>query len=244
MELSQKYSDTYEHLLNQIANEPKFKKVDISLTGFWPMTGKQYQESGGLMLVGRATNGWTNGWKQQNVCDVSGRKQTINTIHNNSAGGFTWMKGSDGEGYNINRSAFFRVTRSIQAYLLGIQADAEVQQWTKNLCWTNLMKIAPEKGWNPPSWLHVSQITHCKELFDLEIAELCPARVLVLSGKEWFEPFRKSLDLNLGSVSSDWKYVTGFARKASTAWIVAKHPMCKPEGPFVSEIISALRELS
>src|SRR5450759_1448552 len=52
------------------------------------------------------------------------------------------------EGYNTHRSAFWRVLRRI--VLSDTTPGLDDSRWSSRLAWTNLYKVSPAAGWNPP----------------------------------------------------------------------------------------------
>jgi len=70
-----------------------------------------------------------------------------------------------------------------------------------------------------------------------EIVELNPSRVLVLTGRWWFEPFAERLGLAV-----DWGagLVEGVADDGSCRWVIAPHPQGKPRRMH-GEVIAAFR---
>jgi hypothetical protein len=57
----------------------------------------------------------------------------------------TDLAGKTGHRYNTNRSAFWRVLRSLTLE----PTDAELADWPSALGWTNLCKVSLATGWEP-----------------------------------------------------------------------------------------------
>lgn len=235
--LSEEYPQIYDELLQNISERPLNW---MKLTGFWPMVGNLYEINQGLMVVGRAVNGWekpNNWWECSEVKSPTKRQEIIGRLRTIAKQEIGWVNMpvmSKGE-YNPKRSAFWRVIR-----LVGINGCQLCEDdWSHHIAWTNLCKISPAEGGNPSSWLWDAQLEYCIELFSLEIKQLKPARVLVLAGEDWYRPFREKLGIpiikNLGG------FVEGVGRLDNAQWIFAKHPQGKPEQQFVREIIENFR---
>ena len=61
------------------------------------------------------------------------------------------------------------------------------------------------------------------------------ARVLVLTGRWWFEPFAERAKLNV-----EWRdgLVSGVVRQPARTWVIAGHPQGKPRG-MLDEVVEA-----
>lgn len=53
------YDKTYKKMLEDLANCLDDKYKDRPLTAFWPIKGECYEKGQGLMVIGRAVNGWS-----------------------------------------------------------------------------------------------------------------------------------------------------------------------------------------
>ena len=115
--------------------------------------------------------------------------------------------------------------------------DRTTDRWSSRLAWTNLYKVSPAAGWNPGADLQRAQRRSAVELLKLEISELAPRRVLALTGG-WIGPFMDELGLVLDHRSG---LVEGVGVQDERAWVVAKHPMLKPEDRFVQRGADGLR---
>lgn len=204
-------------------------------TIFWPMIGHRY--AGSLLVVGRAPNGWTVRWDaaEERSADAiaAATAATRQASEGDGADPMDWITSSDGtrNPYNTNNSAFWRVARRVRAGLLG---DAD--DWPRDLAWTDLAKIAPWGGGNPGGRALRVQQELGPTLLVREIAEIAPTRVLVMAGRDWFEPFATALGLAV-----DWREgaVEGVADELGRRWVITPHPMTRPEGPIVEGALSA-----
>lgn len=57
--LPRHYNEIYKEMLQRLACEFSDRRKDKPCTAFWPMKGKFYKEREGLMVIGRAVNGWS-----------------------------------------------------------------------------------------------------------------------------------------------------------------------------------------
>lgn len=63
--LSDRYEDTYAEMLTSVAGTPRITPRELSL--FWPKLGRRY--AGGMLIVGRAVNGWIDRWDLDDDAD-------------------------------------------------------------------------------------------------------------------------------------------------------------------------------
>jgi hypothetical protein len=108
------------------------------------------------------------------------------------------------------------------------------------LAWTNLYKVAPAAGWNPGADLQVAQRPAAIDVLRAEIAALRPRRLLFMTGLGWLWPFGQRLGFRLERREG---LVEAVGLQESTAIVVARHPMAKPQDAFVSEVSDAFARL-
>ena len=237
--LSQEYEAIFERTLEEVAlaaTEP-----NVPLAPFWPIRGAAYD--GGLLVIGRSVNGWIDSWTARQLREPSIRRAAVERMRSDAEPTdrcrMAWVTDLAGPNdvYNTNRSAFWRVLRRI--VLSDTSTGLDDARWSSRLAWTNLYKVSPGAGWNPGADLQRAQRRSAIELLLREIEEFAPRRVLALTGG-WIGPFWDGLGLKLDPRSG---LVEAVGEKGDCAWVVAKHPMVKPEGPFVSEVLAAFAEL-
>jgi len=231
--LGSKYTATYDRMLSVVAEKARSRE---KLVAFWPMRGTLYR--GDLLVIGRAVNGWDDGaWRAAEGHSRRGRMATIARTRECSdpraGGGMAWVcdQADPNASYNTNRSAFWRTSKRISF-------PATVpEKWSSHLCWTNLYKIAPYEGRNPGSRICSLQFDTCADLLRYEIEAFRPKRVLIMTGRDWFEPFADRLGLRIR-----WRrgYVEGTARQSNRRWVVTKHPERKREDRIVQGALRAL----
>ena len=237
--LSQTYGTGYERMLAQVALAAT--DLDVPLVPFWPIRGAAYD--GGLLVIGRSVNGWIESWTARQLREPSIRRSAVERMRSDAEPvdrcRMAWVTDLAGpnDGYNTNRSAFWRVLRRI--VLSGTSTGLDDARWSSRLAWTNLYKVSPAAGWNPGADLQRAQRSFAIDLLSREIEEFAPRRVLALTGG-WIGPFWEGLGLNLDPRSG---LVEAVGKRCDCAWVVAKHPMVKPEGPFVTDVLGAFAEL-
>ena len=235
MSLPSTYDLTFERMLGEVADAAG--DPDVPLVPFWPLRGARYDTE--LLVIGRSVNGWIDDWTSHQLQDPMVRRQVVEYMRHDAEpedhDRMAWVGDLWGatSGYNTRRSAFWRVLRRISG-----GADAR-EDWPSRLVWTNLYKVSPAAGWNPGANLQRAQRASACELLSLELEVFAPRRVLALTGG-WIAPFTDGLGLTLDARSG---LVEGVGSSAGRAWVVAKHPMRKPEDRFVEEVLGAFAEL-
>lgn len=237
--LPSRYQPTFERMLQTVASAAA--EPDVPLVPFWPIRGAQFDN--GLLVIGRSVNGWVESWTPRQLLDPDTRRTAAESTRANAeptAGcRMRWVTDLWGarEGYNTNRSAFWRVLRRI---VLADQASSvDADHWSSRLAWTNLYKVSPAACWNPGADLQRAQREDAIQLLKLELDDFAPRRVLALTGN-WIDPFVAGLELSLETRSG---LVDGLGHVNGRAWVVAKHPMKKPEQTLIDQVLRAFADL-
>ena len=216
------------------------------LTGFLAMEGRSYSSSGGLMVVGRAVNGWMDGYLPEEFADRDIRENHASDLQEKSVGQscpMTWVTKQWGAThvYNSRKSAFWRVIKQVTERLEISKPGSE--DWPSHLIHSNLYKLSPAAGRNPGNSLVDAQLCGCKQLFKRELQDYCPKYLLLLTGKDWAEPFLDIFqDVDVSSMgqyvccTASWYSSSGIATRV----VVAVHPQGKPEQNWVDEVIQAM----
>jgi len=231
--LSATYEATFERMLAEaaIAAAP-----DVPLVPFWPLRGAAYD--GELLVVGRSVNAWVEDWTAGQLRDPAERAAAVSFMRRDAEpvdrDRMAWVSDLWGAkvGYSTRRSAFWRVLARL---VPGGPGDG----WPGRLVWTNLYKVSPAAGWNPGADLQRAQRSAAIELLRRELDEYAPRRVLAMTGG-WIQTFVAGLGLTMETRPG---LVEGLGMRDGSAWVIAKHPMGKPEGRFVAEVSAAFAEL-
>lgn len=234
--LPEHYRDDFTEMLGAVAAATA--DLDLRLVPFWPLRGAGYDQQ--LLVVGRSVNGWVDDWSVGQLRDKTQREAAVAWLQADAEPAdrdrMAWVSDLWGaaSGYSTRRSAFWRVLRRISA------GDAQARDgWPGRLVWTNLYKVSPAAGWNPGADLQRVQRRAAIALLEQELEAFAPRRVLALTGN-WITPMRELMGLRLEERHG---LVEGVGERAGQAWVVAKHPMGKPEGPFVTEVLGAFADL-
>ena len=227
-----------ERILHPIGNAAS-KLPKRELTGFMAAKGMRY-EKGGFMVVGRAVNGWRNSFNPSQL-NSSQEYDSVSTdikeaVYARDICPMGWVTSQwqDNTCYNTRKSAFWRVTREI---VLSLSLAENIELWSSYLVWSNLYKIAPEKG-NPGERLRNVQLEGCRSLLYREIGDLQPSGLLFLTGwNRWAKDFL--IDKNIREVSGKFVEASGKLSPGPNLKIcvvVAVHPQGKKEDEWVEEV--------
>ena len=239
MKLSAGYEAEFQAAVAAIGSDPNLPAATTAAI-FWPLVGHRFD--GDLLVVGRAVNGWVHDITVEDaripsaVCDrvAEARKHAERDE-------MRWVTDLAGnrDGYNTNESAFWRVNRRV-VMASGLTDESEAS-WSARIAWSNLYKLAPVGGGNPRGAFLRGQTEQATRLLAREISELDPQRILVLAGRWWFEPFADRLGLDV-----EWRtgLVEGTAKIGRRRYVIAQHPMTKPEGRLVQEVLDAFGSIS
>jgi hypothetical protein len=211
------------------------------------MKGHLYKRD--LMVVGRAVNGWADGILAAKLAQpasaVAYAQKVFDSVTGNDGCPMKWVTDNWGtqKGYNTKRSAFWRVIREVvNRYSI---ANVDTDPWSSYLVWSNLYKVSPCEGGNPSGNLREIQLSGCISLLKLETSYYLPHNLLLLTGWGWAEPF-------LQQIATDCRPISGCSHieaigqivnnsAVTTKIVVAAHPQGRQEGPWVKEVVQAMR---
>ena len=97
------------------------------------------------------------------------------------------------DGIKQQRPFFYNVSKGIVTGLLGLASDNP--SWTDYIIFSNLLKIGKETG--PDQYEYQAQIEYSKLLFLLELEEIKPDVVLMITSLDYGEDFSGALGLQL-----------------------------------------------
>ncbi len=236
MILSDAYGVLFDRVLREVAEASG--DPDLPLVPFWPLRGASYDRE--LLVIDRSVNGWVDDWTARQLRDATMRLDAVEQVRRDAEPDdrdrMAWVTDLWGAttGYSTRRSAFWRVLRRI-----GANDGPSSTDWSSRLVWTNLYKVSPGAGWNPGGNLQRAQRATATQLLRIELETFAPRRVLALTG-DWIRPFMAALGLDIELRTG---LVEGVGHRGDCAWVVAKHPMTKPEDRFVGEVLAAFADL-
>lgn len=214
---------------------------------FVPVVGAKYWESPELMIVGRATNGWS----LFNVQNCS--KETFCSLTKTDAKGkdiiydFTSWLHDDGVEkkpyedecyYNTNKSAFFRTARN---FLREVEYPKLTEPWFKYCVWTNLFPISPETG-NPNNQLIETELKDSIALLKEEIQYFAPKRILFVTGSWWFSRFSELFGFDVAE-DKKGEYVQAENKYYGIPWVMTVRPEGKKDVEMLNAIKAAFERL-
>lgn len=231
-ELKKQIKPIYSELLQNVASF-KFEKCT-----FFPQWGENYplrKERCGLMVMGRACNGWHSKSQDINILFGTSDESIFNRMDQ-----MMWVETFAGSksGYNTNRSAFWRVAKHIAQSFYP-------DEWCSYVAWSNVCKVAPWEGGNPNNKLYNAQLESCRRIFAEEIRLFSPKFVVMFTGESWAIDFLMYLNDNKEPISIkqlNWdRYQCNVYYINGTYFIVTEHPQGKKEAIHAECIINFIK---
>jgi hypothetical protein len=203
--LSSAFEAAYDGLLADLAQHAE--KLPDLVCLHWPMHEPSY--SGRLLVIGQALIGWGHEGAPADFEDAGERRRQLAATRRSSEkeGAFGWMRP------RVWSRPFWKLARVAMDHL-SLRLD--------QIAWANLAQVAPAAGGNPGGDLHLRQHRHGGEMLRLEVTELDPEIVLVVSGRGYAEPFIAGAGLapqwsRRGALQFD-------GMLDGRRWIVVSHP--------------------
>lgn len=185
----QRIKENYTQILSSVwEDKPIWEHIrDNTLTAAPCMTGGLYHNAPvRLMFVGRAVNGWEVPFEDCSTLETT-VKSVIRQKNRLYEFGRDFVEQEDGSRYHYARSAFLRLMRKTVGAFHGTE-----ENWYRQLCWSNLYKVAPRNG-NNPSWRMVrEQIPQYREILRQEIILNQPDLVVFATDISYFDCYKDS----------------------------------------------------
>ena len=176
------FKDLYRDFYNSLPKDYNQQEI----CPFFMQIGKDYGlKTPKCLFVGKATNGWVG--ETNNVEELFDKKNQGRIINRDDE--IKWVEKHSGskDKYNTNKSAFWRVIKSVSVDLFG------VKEWYKYISWTNIYKFAFGIE-NPDGYLQRLQRNFSCKMLDEEIKYLEPDIIIFLTSNwEWF--YNKHLNI-------------------------------------------------
>jgi len=207
--------------------------VDYSL--IYPSIGLKFHETG-LVICGRATNGYYNEWKIKNI--IKEKKKIISMAKKDALNPWTTEQIED----YVSTKPFFRITKKILINYYKVPKES----YADYFAWSNLMKIAPSKGGNPNDKEYNAQIKLAKKIFKAEIDEYNPRNIVLMSGKitddtNWAYDFIEELGLK-PKIKSSGKIIESVYNYKKTKIITMIRPEIKQKNVTEDDIYRAIKK--
>jgi hypothetical protein len=203
--LSPAFEAAYDRLLVELAEQADVLPNLVCL--HWPMHEPSYTSR--LLVIGQALNGWGHEGAPADFADAGERQRQLAATRNSSEkeGAFRWMRP------RVWSRPFWKLARGAMDDL-GLSLD--------QIAWANLAQVSPAAGGNPAGELQWRQQRHGGEMLRLEVDELNPEIVLVVSGRGYAEPFIAGAGL-----APDWSRRGALQFHGildGRRWIIVSHP--------------------
>lgn len=220
----------YAELMQNVAS------INYGTCTFFPQWGVNFplEDKCGIMVVGRACNGWHSLSRDNNVLFGNSEESIFNRKDQ-----MKWVEDFAGnkKGYNTNKSAFWRVSKRIAQCFYP-------NDWYSHVAWSNVCKVAPWEGGNPNDTLYYAQLQSSQKIFETEIRLLSPKVVVMFTGYDWAKDFLNFLNDRREPQSmmcQNWdKYTCDVYCIKDTYFIVTKHPQGKNENSHVECIANII----
>ncbi len=245
--MNQEYEAIVDEMLLKVGQQ-RSSFIEEEVTLYMPAKGTKSKRN--LMIVGQAANGWTAFTPPcKELLEPGARKRLIEEARADSPPGgvcpMDWVSGKTNPPYDYTKSGFWRVARLLANRLIAVPGDME--EWPSHLIYSNLCKVAPgEGGRNPSNPLCEIQLEACRRLFELELLQYQPERIVFMTGgwlKGWFfnDTYKGRFSVNYSRGSSEVIKAKGVILNDnfSAKLVEIRHPARKPEG--VSEVEIARR---
>ncbi len=195
---------------------------------------------GGILFVGRATNGWSHIDLQDLPFNQSNQMKWVHDVWNAPEEDSTWT----GAG-----SPFWRVIRRITSHFYPYKKECD--KWYSHIAWSNIYKCSFTAGGNPTMRLMRETIKPCQRLLEVDLEMLKPKVVVMFTesnlssldepDRSWAGPFLKGF--------KKYKSIEGecplrIYRKGFMHVIVSERPECRPEDIRVQSIVAAIEKYS
>jgi hypothetical protein len=203
--LSPAFEAVYDQLLAELAEHTVAPPDLVCL--HWPMHEPSY--TGRLLVIGQALNGRGHEGAPADFADAGVRRRQLAATRRSSEkeGAFGWMRP------RVWSRPFWKLARV---------AMDELELRLDQIAWANLAQVAPAAGGNPGGELQWRQHGRGGEMLRLEVQELDPEVVLVVSGRGYAEPFLAGAGLApIWSRRGALQFVGSLDGRR---WIVVSHP--------------------
>lgn len=223
--LAKKLRPLYVNLFKEVASFKNNTMFAVQCGSKFPTEAHE-----GLLMVGRATNGWIEPKDVDDLLDYSFKNVEPMKWVNDDAGRKA--------GYNPRRSAFWRI-------VAGIGKSFYSDEWFSYIAWSNLCKVAPQAG-NPGDPLYYAQLKTCQKIFETEIEVLHPKAVILFTGYNWAKDFLTYLNGGVQPENEEsWsKYECKVFLIKKIYYVLTEHPQGKKENRRKQTLIELLRKLA
>lgn len=222
-----KYLDTlYEELLKEYID--KFG-TNNKMSCMYHVKGEEYKKNNKrakILFVGRAPNGWyENIYADKTINDILDEAKNcdfdLGKIYTNPIGEGINDKGEKVKWY-YNKSAFWQLAKRVVSLV-----SPNVGNWSSEIAWTNLFKIAPANGGNPSYDVMLQLIDKSLDILEEEIRLLEPSYVVMVTDvkMDGIDLSKMLEKFNIKRIEDS--FIVGYGGKNNVKIVVVKRPEYK-----------------
>lgn len=261
-QLSEEYSKLYLKNILQFQNQSKKYTSDNNwFVDFYPSFGTRPDEYPEFLIYGQAPNGWGTGFNvndqiepdkisksieysnsyyvKENHCPLDWvNVQWSDSTYNKHCKDES-LRGYYPDNYRTSRSFFWNVVYKLICDFYSL--DKNGWDWARKLVWSNLYKLAPGRS-NPDIYERDLQQSVSGELVKMEIEEITPKYCIVLTGSDWWKPFRKILKPQIFQTENLPSHIESHEQYNQTEIIVTERPRVGNSDEFVKQILEVIKK--
>jgi hypothetical protein len=192
----------------------------------------------GVLFVGKCLNGSSNGFLNANILFGNSKNGLVSGDEH-----LEWVEECEGnsEGYNTNKSAFWRTIKKISMAIYPEKSD----NWYKMVAWSNLYKLSPQAEGNSTEAQKTAQFESCLSILKKEISIMSPKHIVMFTSG-WEESFLFFLNKEQRPkpiAKSSWGEYESFLYEINNKFfIVSHHPQGKDEEKHTRAIIRLIEK--
>ena len=222
----------------EMANNPKVTQIDREkrLSFFCTQWGRNWH-SGGILFVGRATNGWGQGINIDNL-PFNEQDQMDWVITHGMNSSTAWR---------ASRSPFWRVIKNVSQRF-------HATDWQTYIAWSNLCKCSFLESGNPSDSLFYATLEPCRQILKVDVEMLKPRAIVMLTEANLVDALTKRgwsgcfVDCLVDGVAPKDFSLSGCSVKVldneKYRIVVSERPEYRPELPRIECIAAAISERS
>jgi hypothetical protein len=269
-ELSKSYDELFIRNINKyIINSENQENANVDYNVFYPSFGVRKNEPCEFLIYGQACNEWPVKFNTKEHNTLLNTKELLLEAKVYSNGYYEdgddvhnpldwiniyWSKKTYKENvqtlrklqyyddfkYKAYSSFFWNVIyKTISDYY---HFDRNKWCWSSKLVWSNLYKIAPTTG-NPSNFEKSLQEIISVQLVKMEIEEINPKYCIVLTNREWWEPFQHEFNLN-DFGKNEFSEIEAVQKYKNTIIIITTRPFRSGNEKHVSQILEVIKKFN
>jgi hypothetical protein len=245
--LTNEYDKTYFDLIKSFQAHLKAIGKPYTNNGYsflYPSFGCDFFLERKILFYGQCINGkWQPSFNLNDEIDskiIEKGLEFSNTCDEGESSPLEWVNKNWSE-FSLFRSFFWNVAYKLTNKLIGIEDYKNSAEWCKYMAWSNLMKVGNVLGGNPNQDEYFAQIDLSVKLFLMELDEIKPEIVILLSGLDFSEDFVFALGLKPNTVGKEFIIIADKFKDSKI--ILTRRPQFGSNEKCVEEIIEAISNL-